>query len=132
MQGPSAEAIRRAVDADGPVVQDEIDHVFELPSKLAWPTARIEIHRANNGYWMWAVQIQLSCGSGGGYRVGPKWGRFAVTRFDALFYACRELDERARHRTDEKDKDREAVLAWTGHLVDRAAQGGLFPEEGGE
>jgi hypothetical protein len=31
---------------------------------------------------------------GGGYRVGAKWGKFAETRDDALFYACEELERR--------------------------------------
>lgn len=124
MEGPSAEAIRRAVAPDGPVVQGDIDHVFEIPSDLAYPTARIELHRAEDGLWMWATQHRC-----GGYRVGPKWGKFAVTRFDALFFACRELDETVRGQHGTRVNDVQQLWPWTGGLVHRAAQGVLFSEE---
>lgn len=32
--------------------------------------------------------------AGNGYRVGAKWGRFAETKADALFYAASEIEER--------------------------------------
>jgi len=133
MMGPSAEAIgKRCVCEDGPVVQGEIDHVFEIPGRNRSPTARIEVHRHDNGYWMWAVQRHFSNDSGGGYRVGPKWGRFAVTRFDALFYACRELDEIARHAMARRGprRDCEAVLAWTARLVTQAADESWWAADG--
>jgi hypothetical protein len=40
---------------------------------------------------MWSTSHHVDMG-GGGYRVGAKWGKFAETREDALFYACEELE----------------------------------------
>ncbi|WP_294138359.1 hypothetical protein [Sphingomonas sp.] len=91
-----APAIVRRVDPNGPVIQGKIDEVLMLPHPhLRWARARIELHRHTDGLWMWATGYHDDGGSGGGYRVGAKWGNFAKTRDDALFYACEEIRERA-------------------------------------
>lgn len=80
--------VARPVDPDGPVVQGEPDETLTLPHpRMAWPLARIELHRHDDGLWMWSVSS--ACTSS--YKVGPKWGRFAQTRDDALFHAAQEL-----------------------------------------
>ena len=79
--------ITRPVDPDGHVIQGEPDEVLRLPHpRLAWDIARIQLHRHSDGLWMWAIGHAVV-----GFRVGPKWGRFADTRDDALYYAAQEL-----------------------------------------
>ena len=86
--------IRRPILADGDVVQGEPHETLRLPHpRRAWPMACIELHQHDGGMWMWGVQH-----AGGGYKVGPKWGRFAYTRYDALYFAADELIEWA-HRS---------------------------------
>lgn len=83
------------VDPDGPVVQGEPHEMLTLPHpRLAWPLAEIQLHRHEDGRWMWGVT-----GAGGGYKVGPKWGKFAATRDDARRHAAAELLERIEART---------------------------------
>jgi hypothetical protein len=80
------------VEPDGHVLEGEPDAVFSLPHKrMAWDQATIELHRHDNGLWMWSTGYNCDSG-GGGYRVGPKWGNFAESKSDALFYAVRELE----------------------------------------
>lgn len=80
-------AIRLPCDPHGPVIQGECDESLVLPHpRLAWPLAQIDLHRHTDGLWMWGISK-----AGGGYRVGPKWGRFAATRDDALHWAVQEL-----------------------------------------
>ncbi len=82
------------VDPDGGVVIGEPDFAFRLPHpRYAWDRAEIEIHQHTDGLWMWSSSW-CDGGQGSCYRVGPKWGKFAETRDDALFYACRELEQR--------------------------------------
>ena len=79
--------ILRPVQADGEVIKGPIDVTLRLPHpRLAWDMARIEIHQHDDGLWMWAVHT--ACG---GYRVGPKWGKFAHTLSDARTLAAQEL-----------------------------------------
>lgn len=86
--------VRVPVDPDGPVIKTDPDFTFRLPHpRMAWDRADIEIHRHDNGLWMWSTSYMADMG-GGGYRVGEKWGKFAATREDALFYACEELERR--------------------------------------
>ncbi|MCA0027355.1 MULTISPECIES: hypothetical protein [unclassified Mesorhizobium] len=82
------------VDPDGAVLQTDPDLVFVLPHKrMAWDQATIELHRHDNGLWMWSTSVH--CDSGGsGYRVGAKWGKFAESKADALYYAVREIEGR--------------------------------------
>lgn len=84
--------ILRPVEPHGPVVESDPDEVLRLPHpRLAWDLAAIELHRHSDGLWMWSVNH--GCG---GYRVGPKWGKFASTRDDALHHAAQELIARTR------------------------------------
>lgn len=84
---PVASPIIRPVDRDGGVIQGEPDETLILPHpRLAWPLARIDLHQHTDGTWMWGITR-----AGGGYRVGPKWGKFAATRDDALHWAVQEL-----------------------------------------
>ncbi|MDX0548558.1 hypothetical protein GOC81_22860 [Sinorhizobium medicae] len=86
--------IRVPVDPYGPVLKDEPDFVYTLAhARMAWNRAEIEIHRHENGLWMWSTE--WNCDNGGrGYRVGAKWGKFAETHEDALFYAASETKTR--------------------------------------
>lgn len=111
-----APAIRRPVDRDGPTVKGEVDELLRLPEpRMAWDTARIELHRHRGcNLWMWSTNYSTATG-GGGYRVGEKWGNFASTRDDALFYAIAELRERlGRH---EGCKATHRILAWLDGLM---------------
>jgi len=89
--GLRSPAILMPVIADGEVIQGDIDEILRLPHKrLAWDTATIELHQHTDGRWMWSTGWNLDW-QGSGYRVGPKWGKFAETRDDALHYAKEEL-----------------------------------------
>ena len=75
------------VVADGPVVQGDPDMTYRLPHpKMAWSLATIQLHEHEDGRWMWAVQH-----ASGGYKVGPKWGRFSATMSTAASFAAAEL-----------------------------------------
>lgn len=75
------------VDPDGPVIDGAPDVTYRLPHpKLAWDMAAIQIHQHEDGRWMWAVHT-----AGGGYKVGPKWGRFAESALTAASFAAAEL-----------------------------------------
>lgn len=109
--------VRIAVDADGPVVRDDPDFTFRLPHpRMAWDRAEIKIHRHTDGLWMWSTSHHADMG-GGGYRVGAKWGKFAETREDALFYACEELE---RHLGDRDTADVALIRKWVLALKDDA------------
>lgn len=101
--------VRQPVDRDGDVIQGDVDAAYRLPHpRLACDYAEIELHRHIDGLWMWSTKYQAG-DSGGGYRVGPKWGKFAETREDALFYACEELEGRL---ADRRSKDASLILKW--------------------
>ena len=55
---------------------------------------RIELAQ-HAGQWMWGTCFHTPT-SGSGYRVGPKWGRFAGSIHDATIKAVEEIRERAR------------------------------------
>lgn len=106
LRGP---AIRKPIDPNGRVLQGDPDVVFRLKHpRLAWDRARIELHQHTDALWMWSASFHCD-NFGGGYRVGPKWGRFAQTRNDALFYAGSEIEERLK---DKPGKEAALVLAW--------------------
>lgn len=111
-----APAIRQRVNPDGPVVKGEVDETLRLPEpRMAWDTARIELHRHRGcNLWMWSTSYNTSAG-GGGYRVGEKWGNFASTRNDALFYAVAELRERVASCDECKAIGR--IRAWLNGLA---------------
>jgi len=91
-----APAAPRRIDPDGEVVRGDIMETLILPHpRMAWDYARIELHPHTDGRWMWSTSWSDEQG-GGSYRVGPKWGNFAQTRDDALFYACAEMRDRMR------------------------------------
>lgn len=101
--------IRRAVNPDGMVIAGRIHTVLRLPHpRHKRDLARIEIHPHEN-YWMWATAFDLELG-GNGYRVGPKWGHFAASMEDAIYWAVRELQKGiARYG---QSKGRTAVERW--------------------
>lgn len=75
------------VDGDGPVVQGECHVTLRFPHpKLAWDLAAIQLHQHTDGRWMWGVMH-----GSGGYKVGPKWGRFAATQHEAKQFGALEL-----------------------------------------
>jgi len=78
------------VDPDGPVVQGPPDITLRLPHpRMAWDLASIQLHQHEDGRWMWAART-----AGGGYKVGPKWGRFAPTQAEAMHHAAAEVIDR--------------------------------------
>lgn len=92
--------IRKPVAPDGNVIQDDsLIEILEFGSfKLKFgdgtrPSITIELAQHTDGLWMWSTSIYGSK-SGYGYRLGPKWGKFARTRNDAIIAACNELAER--------------------------------------
>lgn len=99
---------------------DPYGHVVQGPAqeKLCWRkgyrSAVIELHPADETLWMWSVSFSLTDG-GCGYKVGSKWGRFACSRDDALFYAVEELAERLSKRAYAAP-EAPAVLAWAREL----------------
>lgn len=98
-----------AVDPDGDVLQGDADRCFRLGHpRLAWDSAKIELHLHTNGLWMWGVDYHVES-HGGGYRVGPKWGKFAETIDDALHYAVDELLTRI---IDDKSAEATRVRTW--------------------
>ena len=102
-------AIPRPVEPYGEVLQGDPDAVYRLRHpRLAWDRARIELHQHTDGLWMWSTSFCCD-NSGGGYRVGAKWGKFAQTRDDALFYAASEIEARLKGRPG---KEGSLVLAW--------------------
>lgn len=102
-------AIILPIDPNGHVIQDEPQERLTTPGKrYAWNNATIELHQHVDGMWMWSVSFQ--CGDhGGGYRVGPKWGKFAETRDDALFHGCEELRARI---ADNDHADAKLIRNW--------------------
>ncbi len=112
-----APALILRVDPDGPVVQGQVDEVLALKNpKLpnGVPTAKIELHQHSDGKWMWSTSAHLSNDGGYGYRVGPKWGKFAGCRDDALHWARKELTNRLKNKDHH---DAKKALAWAAKLT---------------
>jgi len=108
-----AQPVILPVDADGPVIQGDIDEFLHLPHpRMVWNRAEIELHRHTNGLWMWSTSWHCN-EAGSGYRVGPKWGKFAETRDDALFYAIREITDRI---SGIDSADAKQILTWLASL----------------
>lgn len=109
--------VQMAVDADGLVLQTEPHFTFRLPHpRYAWERAEIEVHQHEGGLWMWSTSHNADMG-GGGYRVGAKWGNFAETREDALFYACVELERKLEGKVT---SDVLMIQKWVANLKDNA------------
>jgi hypothetical protein len=89
-----APPILRSIDPDGTVVKGEPRHSFVLPHpRRSYNRCRIELHPSSDDLWMWSVSFHTDGdGCGSSYRVGEKWGQFALTRDDALDYALKELE----------------------------------------
>lgn len=105
-----APPVVRPIDPDGDVVMGDIDETLEW-QRRPWIYARIELHRHDDGLWMWSASWGVG-GAGSGYRVGPKWGRFAVNRADALHYAVKELLD----RLPRDDPDAKKIRRWAESL----------------
>lgn len=88
----------RPVDTSIEFARPEPDTYLFLPHpRLAWHRAEICLHPWGD-LWMWSTCWGLD-GSGGGYAFSPKWGKFADSKDDALFYAIRELREKIERET---------------------------------
>ena len=84
----------RPTDPHGETVRGDVDEKLVLRSRYAWDMARIELHLdRESGLWMWSASHHAN-GHGCGYRVGAKWGNFAVSRDNALYHAVNELLKR--------------------------------------
>ncbi len=106
--------VRRPIDPYGPVVQGDVhEHLFLPHPRLAWNRADIKLHRHTDGLWMWSTSVNCD-ESGRGYQVGPKWGNFAESRDDALYYAVQEI---ANHLNSSKSADARAIKAWAEALA---------------
>jgi hypothetical protein len=82
----------RCVDPDGRVCTD--DEIAET-IRLGDHNTGLRIEPARHGeLWMWGTSFSTSTG-GSSYRVGPKWGKFAESRGDAVLQACDEIRKRA-------------------------------------
>lgn len=93
------EVIRRPVELHGHVIQDDAQIEFlEFGGSRLKPSGKvaqitIEIARHTDGLWMWGISAFIRT-EYRGYRVGPKWGKFAKSRQEAITAACNELMER--------------------------------------
>ncbi|QND42327.1 hypothetical protein HB770_10960 [Rhizobium leguminosarum bv. viciae] len=91
------------------------DFTFRLPHpRMVWDRAEIEVHRHEDGMWMWSASF-MADSEGSSYRVGPKWGKFAETREDALFFAVEELEARIGKKAG---SDAALILKWLNALKD--------------
>lgn len=102
--------IRCPVDPDGRVEPHprEVHQIADGAKR--WRNARIQLHPAAGGLWMWATGWGTDDG-GGGYQVGQKWGKYAPGRAEALYHAVRELEETLERRGGGSPWARHAI-AW--------------------
>lgn len=103
--------IKFPVDPDGRVVPDPLE-VLSLPNPKMPEGSRIaeiEVHPAPNyPLWMWATHFQGN-GRSFGYRVGVKWGKFALGREAAIYWGICELAGRLREIRDPCPLGRKAL-----------------------
>ncbi len=112
-----APPIRRRVDPDGKVVQGKPRETLALPHpRLVLNYARIELHPSEDGLWMWSVSISTEDGYGSHYKVGEKWGHFALTRDDALYYAVQDIKGRLSQK-HQHCKSEAKILTWANSLL---------------
>ena len=109
------------VDSEGSVLTSDeavevlgFGHIVFLnerrqPSSRDQPEMKIELAKHTDGRWMWARSCTTNMAYSG-YRVGPKWGKFAATRGDAIWAACQEL--RAFVQKHPAWKQQKAALKW--------------------
>jgi hypothetical protein len=110
-----APAIKRPVQPDGHVLAGAPDETLRWqpdPRKL-YLHAEIELHRHTDGNWMWSTTCSAGLG-GWGYKVGPKWGHFAMSRADALHHARCELIDRLGARNY---GDTTRIIGWAQSLT---------------
>jgi hypothetical protein len=93
-----APPILKPCEPNGGVIQGRPHTVFHLehPKKLAWAQSRIEVHPHTDGTWMWSTSVSTygeDGQSGHTYAVGPKWGKFAASKEDAIYWAAREIED---------------------------------------
>lgn len=101
---------RRRIDRDGEVVRGSVHTVLRLERAGNLDLARIELH-PHEGKWMWATGFAVELG-GSGYHVGPKWGQFAATHDDALYWAIQEIREGIAKY--ERSRSTVAIERWLG------------------
>lgn len=109
--------VRLPVEAHGSVLDPSVnpDFTFRLPHpRMAWDRAEIEVHRHEDGLWMWSASFMAES-EGSSYRVGPKWGKFAASREDALSFAVDELQARLGRKGG---SDAVLILKWLQALKD--------------
>ncbi|MDP3458149.1 MAG: hypothetical protein Q8S09_02640 [Hyphomonas sp.] len=88
--------IIRPIDVNGSVVKGEpLETLEHRDAKKVWLHAAIELHPHTDGLWMWSASL-MGAEGGRSYKVGPKWGKFAECRRDALFHAAAEILRGAR------------------------------------
>ncbi|MFN7178358.1 hypothetical protein [Hyphomonas sp.] len=99
------------IDGDGPVVAESACEVigFRDP-KRRYLHAEVLIHQQADHQWIWAICYGAE-ESGGGYLPGPKWGKFAACREDALVFALDELTGRVRRGARATPFARK-IIAW--------------------
>lgn len=117
---PPPAIIRHPVDPNGPVIKDRaaIDEVIEIVTpRPCCSYACIELHQHSDGLWMWGQNVQLGSSGGGGYRVGPKWGKFAHDRDAALYWAKEEVRQSILGRASPKEHSgARKLLSWVNGL----------------
>jgi len=99
------------VDPGGSVVRGAPDRVIPMPRPKIGCHAEIELHRHDDGRWMWSVSVECD-NSYSGYRVGPKWGQFSASEDDALYWAARELLGRLARNPGAETASRARIRAW--------------------
>lgn len=77
--------------------------------------ARIELQMHTDGRWMWSASV-YSFKCGWGYKVMPKWARFAKTCKQALEMAVDEMMERTTASRDFSAAHAVKVKAWVKRL----------------
>lgn len=117
---PAPTAITRPVEPFGRVTPlEDIMETVRLPHpKMVWASAEIQLHQHTDGLWMWGTSAQ-GFGEGYGYQVGPKWGKFARSRGDALWLAADEIETRFLSRAG---NDRARIEAWCQRQKQEAQQ----------
>jgi hypothetical protein len=107
------EADRAEVDLQGMVVSSRVHTVLRLahPMEEGKDTARIEIH-PHEGRWMWSTAFCIDGHGGSGYRVGPRWGKFAASMEDAILWAVHELQANVSQYSQSRQRD--DIQRWLG------------------
>lgn len=84
---------RLCADPNGSVcIDDQIDKVINLGDRKTGLSIELAKHENR---WMWSASINTPW-SFCGYKVGPKWNKFADTPYKALVEAIDEIKERAK------------------------------------